>query len=50
MDARIAEFAEVLRQNGVRVSTAEVVDAAQAVAITGVADRETFAPCSARRW
>ncbi|HYV47770.1 MAG TPA: VWA domain-containing protein [Myxococcaceae bacterium] len=42
MDARIVEFAEVLRQNGVRVSTAEVVDAAQAVAIVGVQDRDLF--------
>ena len=42
MDARIVEFAEVLRQNGVRVSTAEVVDAEQAVSLTGVEDREQF--------
>jgi len=36
------EFAEVLRQNGVRVSTSEVVDAAQATSLVGVADRELF--------
>lgn len=42
MDARIVEFAEVLRQNGVRVSTSEVVDAAQATSIVGVKDRELF--------
>jgi len=42
VDARIVEFAEVLRQNGVRVSTAEVVDAAQATAIVGLQDRDLF--------
>jgi hypothetical protein len=40
MDARIVEFAEVLRQNGVRVSAAEVVDAAQATSLVGLADRD----------
>ena len=42
MDARIVEFAEVLRQNGVRVSTSEVVDASQATALVGVSDRDLF--------
>jgi hypothetical protein len=42
VDARIVEFAEVLRQNGVRVSTSEVVDAAQATALVGMADRDQF--------
>ena len=42
MDARIVEFAEVLRQNGVRVSTSEVTDAARAVAEVGVADKDLF--------
>jgi uncharacterized protein len=42
VDARIVEFAEVLRQNGVRASTSEVVDAAQATALVGVKDRELF--------
>lgn len=42
MDARIVEFAEVLRQNGVRVSAAEVVDAVQAASIVGMEDREQF--------
>ena len=42
MDARIADFAEVLRQNGLRVSTAEVQDAARASALVGFADRDTF--------
>jgi len=42
MDARVVEFAEVLRQNGVRVSTAEVQDAAQAACQVGLASRELF--------
>src|SRR5215471_3778292 len=42
MDARIVEFAEVLRQNGVRVGTSEVHDAARAVAELGVEPREVF--------
>lgn len=42
MDARLTEFAEVLRQNGVRVSISETVDAARAVLVTGVGDRESF--------
>ncbi|MBM7116349.1 VWA domain-containing protein [[Archangium] primigenium] len=42
MDARIVEFAEVLRQNGVRVSTSEVVDAARATAEVGLQDRTVF--------
>ena len=41
MEARIVEFAELLRQNGIRVSPAEVSDAAEALVLTGVADRET---------
>ena len=42
MDARIVEFAEVLRQNGVRVGTSEVHDATRAVAELGVEQRELF--------
>lgn len=42
MDARIVEFAEVLRQNGVRVSTSEVQDAARAAAEVGLKDRAVF--------
>ena len=42
MDASIVEFAEVLRQNGVRVSTAEVADAARAVSEVGLANKELF--------
>lgn len=40
MDARIVEFAEVLRQNGIRASTAEVADAAAAALLVDLADRE----------
>src|SRR5262245_6371891 len=42
MDAPIVDFAEVLRQNGVRVSTAEVVDAVAAASEVGVGDRQGF--------
>ena len=42
MDARIVEFAEVLRQNGVRVSTSEVVDATRATAEVGLVDKGLF--------
>lgn len=42
MDARIVEFAEVLRQNGLRVGTSEVADALQAVSAVGVESRERF--------
>lgn len=41
MEARIVEFAELLRQNGIRVSPAEVTDAVEALALTGLEDRET---------
>lgn len=42
MEARIAEFAELLRHNGLKVSIAEVLDAVRASALLGVDDRETF--------
>ena len=42
MDARIVEFAEVLRQNGVRVATSEVNDAVRAAFEVGFADRPRF--------
>lgn len=42
MDARLVEFAEVLRQNGVRVSPAEVEDAVRATVEVGLVDRELF--------
>ena len=42
MEARIVEFAEVLRQNGVRVATSELLDASRAVTLVDLADREAF--------
>lgn len=42
MDARIVEFAEVLRQNGIRVSTSEVSDAARATSEVGLQDKGLF--------
>lgn len=38
MDARLQRFADLLRQNGVRVSTAEVLDAARALEAVGLED------------
>ena len=42
MEARLVEFARLLRQDGVRVSPAEVADAARAVALVGVGERAAF--------
>jgi uncharacterized protein with von Willebrand factor type A (vWA) domain len=42
VEARLVEFARLLRQNGVRVSPAEVADAGAAVAEVGLGDREGF--------
>ena len=42
MEARVVEFAEVLRQNGVRVSTAEVMDGARAAALVDPSERENL--------
>ena len=42
MEARIVEFAELLRHNGLKVSVSEVLDAARSVELLGVDDRETF--------
>ena len=42
MEARIVEFAGLLRRSGIRVSTAETLDALRAVAATGLAGRSTF--------
>ncbi len=42
MDARIVEFAGLLRQNGLRVAPAEVTDAVRAAALVGVEDRGTL--------
>src|SRR5271154_2406986 len=42
MEARVVEFAEVLRQNGVRVSTSEVLDGARAVALVDLSERDNL--------
>jgi uncharacterized protein with von Willebrand factor type A (vWA) domain len=42
MDSRVADFAGLLRTNGVRVSPAEVADAVVAAALVGVDDRAVF--------
>lgn len=42
MDARLVEFAELLRQNGLPVSVAEVLDAARATEALGVEDPHLF--------
>lgn len=40
MEARLVEFAELLRQHGIQVSPAETKDAAEALLATGLDDRE----------
>src|SRR5688572_23659985 len=42
MEDRIVEFAGLLRRSGIRVSTAETLDALRAVGTTGLANRSTF--------
>jgi uncharacterized protein with von Willebrand factor type A (vWA) domain len=42
MDERLEDFAQLLRQNGLRISPAEVADAAQASLLVGFADRPAF--------
>jgi uncharacterized protein with von Willebrand factor type A (vWA) domain len=42
VDARLVEFASLLRTNGVRVSPAEVADAVEAAALVGLEDRASF--------
>lgn len=42
MDARIRDFAGLLRTNGVRVSPAEVSDAVVAASLVGAGEREPF--------
>jgi uncharacterized protein len=42
MEDRIVEFAGLLRRNGIRVSTAETLDALRAVGTTGIERRSTF--------
>ena len=42
MDERLEDFAGLLRQNGLRISPAEVADAARAALLVGMEDRDTF--------
>src|SRR5208337_3000349 len=42
MDEKLVEFANLLRQNGVRVSPAETLDAMGAAGLVGLAQRESF--------
>jgi len=42
VEERLEDFAGLLRQNGLRVSPAEVADAAQAAVLVGMADRDAF--------
>ena len=42
MDEKLVEFANLLRQNGVRVSLAETLDAFAASDLTGLGERDTF--------
>jgi uncharacterized protein with von Willebrand factor type A (vWA) domain len=39
MDERLVEFSALLRQNGVRVSVAESMDAFRALGVTGLMER-----------
>src|SRR2546425_11861984 len=41
MDAKLVEFSNLLRQNGLRVSLAESMDMLRALAVVGLADRQT---------
>ncbi len=42
MEEKLIDFANLLRQNGVRVSPAEVLDAIKASGLTGLGERESF--------
>jgi uncharacterized protein with von Willebrand factor type A (vWA) domain len=42
MEDKLVEFANLLRQNGVRVSLAETLDAVAAAEVSGLSDRESF--------
>src|ERR1700687_6164352 len=42
MDDKLVEFANLLRQNGIRVSLAETLDAVAASEVTGLGDSELF--------
>jgi hypothetical protein len=41
VDGKVVEFSNLLRRNGVRVSLAESMEACQALALTGLGERET---------
>src|SRR5437879_13024881 len=41
MDAKLVEFSNLLRQNGLRVSPAESMDMLRALAVVGLPDRQT---------
>src|SRR3989475_10168316 len=41
MDAKLVEFSNLLRQNGLRVSLAESMDMLRALAVVGLPDRQT---------
>lgn len=42
MESRLVEFARLLRASGVRVSPAEVADAARAAVLVGIGERDAF--------
>src|SRR6202158_1364771 len=42
MEEKLVEFANLLRQNGVRVSLAETLDAISASEVTGLGERDLF--------
>ena len=42
MEDKLVEFANLLRQNGVRVSLAETLDAISASEVTGLGERDLF--------
>ena len=42
MEDKLVEFANLLRQNGVRVSLAETLDAVKASDVTGLGERDLF--------
>ena len=42
MEEKLVEFANLLRQNGIRVSLAETLDAVAATDVTGLGERELF--------
>ena len=42
MQEKLVEFANLLRENGVRVSLAETLDAFSASEVTGLSERDAF--------